>query len=88
MPDSLQGAPARINLDQHAWLDPRNEGDGDGAADPGIFHPALVLLILLITNNRGIVGDKVNGVAINVLGWITTAVIFAASAGLIASWFI
>jgi hypothetical protein len=33
-------------------------------------------------------GDKVNGRAINILGSITTAAIFAASAGLVASWFI
>jgi len=42
----------------------------------------------LMTNNRTIMGDKVNGRAINILGGVTTAAIFAASVGLVASWFI
>jgi Mn2+/Fe2+ NRAMP family transporter len=54
----------------------------------GFSTPPLLLLILLMTNNRTIMGDKVNGRAINILGSITTAAIFAASAGLVASWFI
>jgi Mn2+/Fe2+ NRAMP family transporter len=33
-------------------------------------------------------GKHVNGRGINILGWITTGVIFAASAGLVISWFL
>jgi NRAMP (natural resistance-associated macrophage protein)-like metal ion transporter len=54
----------------------------------GFSTPPLLLLIMLMTNNRTIMGDKVNGRTINFLGWITTAAIFAASVGLVASWFI
>jgi NRAMP (natural resistance-associated macrophage protein)-like metal ion transporter len=54
----------------------------------GFSTPPLLLLIMLMTNNRTIMGDKVNGRAINILGSITTAAIFAASAGLVASWFV
>jgi len=54
----------------------------------GFSTPPLLLLILLITNNRRIMRDKVNGVWINILGWLTTTVIFAASFGLVASWFV
>jgi Mn2+/Fe2+ NRAMP family transporter len=54
----------------------------------GFSTPPLLLLIMLMTNNRTIMGDKVNGRAINILGWVTTAAIFAASVGLVASWFI
>jgi Mn2+/Fe2+ NRAMP family transporter len=43
---------------------------------------------MLMTNNRTIMGDQVNGRGINILGGITTAAILAASAGLVASWFI
>ncbi len=39
-----------------------------------------------MTNNRAIMGKRVNGRAINVLGWITTATIFAATVGLVVSW--
>jgi Mn2+/Fe2+ NRAMP family transporter len=46
-----------------------------------------LLLIMLMTNDRRIMGERVNGRAMNLLGWGTTAVIFAASAGLVISWF-
>ncbi len=54
----------------------------------GFSTPPLLLLIVLMTSSRAIMGDKVNSTALNVLGWATTVVIFAASAGLITSWFI
>ncbi|CCM78112.1 Nramp family divalent metal transporter [Rhizobium mesoamericanum] len=54
----------------------------------GFSTPPLLLLILLMTNNRRIMGDQVNSRAINIMGWITTAVIFSASAGLVVTWFL
>lgn len=45
-----------------------------------------MLLIMLLTNNRAIMGAHVNGRAFNALGWITTAGIFATSLGLVATW--
>jgi Mn2+/Fe2+ NRAMP family transporter len=53
----------------------------------GFSTPPLMLLILVMTNRRSIMGDKVNGRLINILGGITTAVIFAASGCLVWSWF-
>ncbi|HEY6433618.1 MAG TPA: divalent metal cation transporter [Acetobacteraceae bacterium] len=53
----------------------------------GFSTPPLLLLIMLMTNDRRIMGEQMNGTAINILGYVTTAAIFAASAGLIASWF-
>lgn len=52
----------------------------------GLSTPPLLLLIMRMTNDRRIMGDKVNTIWINLLGWITTAVLFAASLGLIVSW--
>jgi NRAMP (natural resistance-associated macrophage protein)-like metal ion transporter len=54
----------------------------------GFSTPPLMLLILLMTNKRELMGKRVNGKAINVLAWITTIAIFAASAGLVISWFV
>ena len=54
----------------------------------GFSTPPLMLLIMRMTNNRAIVGDRVNGRALNILGWTTTVTIFAATAGLIISWFV
>jgi NRAMP (natural resistance-associated macrophage protein)-like metal ion transporter len=53
----------------------------------GFSTPPLLLLILLMTNNRKIMGERANSRSINILGGITTAAIFAASLGLIATWF-
>ena len=52
----------------------------------GVSTPLLMFLIMLITNNRKIMGRWVNTRALNVFGWITTVAIFAASAALVFSW--
>jgi Mn2+/Fe2+ NRAMP family transporter len=54
----------------------------------GFSTPPLMLLILRMTNDRAVMGARTNGRAINALGWVTTAAIFAASAGLVVSWFL
>jgi Mn2+/Fe2+ NRAMP family transporter len=52
----------------------------------GFSTPPLLFLILRMTNNRAIMGERVNGRALNALAYITTAAIFAASFSLIVSW--
>jgi NRAMP (natural resistance-associated macrophage protein)-like metal ion transporter len=52
----------------------------------GFSTPPLLLLLMLMTNNRRIMGAQVNSRALNVVGWITTGAIFAASVGLVLSW--
>jgi Mn2+/Fe2+ NRAMP family transporter len=52
----------------------------------GFSTPPLMLLIMLVTNDRRVMGDRVNGRAMRILGWATTAVIFAATLALVASW--
>jgi NRAMP (natural resistance-associated macrophage protein)-like metal ion transporter len=54
----------------------------------GFSTPPLMLLIMRMTSNPAIVGNRVNRPAIKILGWVTTVVIFAATAGLVVSWFI
>jgi len=53
----------------------------------GFSTPPLMLLIMIITNKRSIMGSRVNGTAINLLGGATTVVIFAASVALVVMWF-
>ncbi|MDB5467912.1 MAG: hypothetical protein JWQ46_2674, partial [Phenylobacterium sp.] len=53
----------------------------------GFSTPPLLLMIMLLTNNRKVMGERVNSLGTNVLGWATTAAIFLASAGLVVSWF-
>jgi NRAMP (natural resistance-associated macrophage protein)-like metal ion transporter len=52
----------------------------------GFSTPPLMLLIVLMTNRRRIVGDKTNSLVVNLLGWGTTAVLFAASLALVWTW--
>ena len=52
----------------------------------GFSTPPLMLLIMRLTSNPAIMGKSVNGRAITILGWTTTACIFAASAGLVITW--
>jgi Mn2+/Fe2+ NRAMP family transporter len=54
----------------------------------GFSTPPLLLLVLLMTNNRAIMGERVNDRWTNVLGWITEVAIYSASIGLVATWFI
>jgi Mn2+/Fe2+ NRAMP family transporter len=54
----------------------------------GFQHLPLMMLIVFMTNKRSIMGDRVNGQAINILGWATTAVIISASASLVINWFV
>ena len=49
----------------------------------GFSTPFLMLLVMLITNNRKIMGKWVNTRAMNLLGWITTVATFAAAIGLV-----
>jgi NRAMP (natural resistance-associated macrophage protein)-like metal ion transporter len=52
----------------------------------GLSTPFLMLLLMRMTNNRHIMGRWVNTRVLNILGWLTTATIFIAAAGLIYFW--
>jgi NRAMP (natural resistance-associated macrophage protein)-like metal ion transporter len=54
----------------------------------GFSTPPLMLLMLRMTSNPELMGSRVNGRGIKLLAWITTVCIFAASAGLVISWFV
>jgi NRAMP (natural resistance-associated macrophage protein)-like metal ion transporter len=52
----------------------------------GFLAPPLLVLVMLIANDRGVMGTRTNGRLLNVLGWGTTLVMFAAAIGLVATW--
>jgi len=54
----------------------------------GFSTPPLMVLIMVMTNQRKIMGDRTNRRVINILGWGTTAVIWAASIGLVISYLV
>ncbi len=51
----------------------------------GVSTPFLMLLVMRITNNRRIMGRWVNTRGMNILGWLTTIVMFAATIGLVVT---
>jgi Mn2+/Fe2+ NRAMP family transporter len=52
----------------------------------GLVSPPLLVVIMLISNNKKVMGDKVNGLATNLIGWAAVVVMFAAAIGLVVTW--
>ncbi|MET0252069.1 MAG: Nramp family divalent metal transporter [Novosphingobium sp.] len=52
----------------------------------GFSVPPLLLLMMLLTNSRKVVGARTNGRWTNILGWTTTIVTFLCTAALVVSW--
>jgi Mn2+/Fe2+ NRAMP family transporter len=52
----------------------------------GFLAPPLLILILMVSNNPKVMGERVNGKLLNSLGWFTAIVMSAAAVGLIATW--
>jgi len=49
----------------------------------GILAPPLILLVLLLTSDRKVMGDRVNSPVERIIGWLTFAVMAAAAVALI-----
>ena len=45
----------------------------------GLLAPPLMVLVMLVGNNRSIMGEHVNGVWLNLFGWTATALMTAAA---------
>lgn len=52
----------------------------------GFSVPPLLLIIMLMTNDRRVMGERVNGRLTNFLGWTTNAVTFLAIVSLVVTW--
>jgi NRAMP (natural resistance-associated macrophage protein)-like metal ion transporter len=52
----------------------------------GFLAPPLLILILKISNDRKIMGERVNGRILNIAGWTTFAAMAAAAVALIVTW--
>lgn len=49
----------------------------------GLVSPPLLIIIMLVSNNRKVMGDKVNGLAANVVGWLAAILMFCAAIGML-----
>ena len=52
----------------------------------GFVAPPLMVLIMLVSNNRAVMRDRVNGLGLNILGGVATLLMFAAAIALVLSW--
>ena len=52
----------------------------------GFVSPPLLVVIMLVSNNKAIMGKRVNDLTTNIIGWATTAIMFAAAIALVLTW--
>ena len=52
----------------------------------GVLAPPLIVIVLLLTNSKKIMGARANPPWLSVLGWITVAVMTAATAAMFVTW--
>ena len=52
----------------------------------GFSVPPLLLVMMLMTNDKTMMHGKPNGLGTNVLGWVTTGATFAATGALVMTW--
>lgn len=52
----------------------------------GLLAPPLMVLIMLVSNNRGIMGERINNRWTNLAGWIATVLMGGAAIVLLATW--
>jgi NRAMP (natural resistance-associated macrophage protein)-like metal ion transporter len=52
----------------------------------GVVAPPLLVIVMLIANNKRVMGKRTNGLAANIVGWLAAAVMFAAAIGMVLTW--
>jgi Mn2+/Fe2+ NRAMP family transporter len=48
----------------------------------GVLAPPLIVLVVLLTSDRAVMGDRVNPTLLKWLGWLAAAVMTAAAAAM------
>jgi NRAMP (natural resistance-associated macrophage protein)-like metal ion transporter len=52
----------------------------------GVLAPPLLVLIMIVSNNQKIMGNRVNARFTNFVGWTAAVIMFAAAIGMFATW--
>jgi Mn2+/Fe2+ NRAMP family transporter len=52
----------------------------------GVVAPPLLVVVMLVANNKKVMGKRVNGAFTNVVGWLAAAIMFAAAIAMFATW--
>ncbi len=52
----------------------------------GVVAPPLLVVVMLVSNNRKVMGNRTNGPMTNLAGWIAAVVMFGAAIGMFVTW--
>ena len=52
----------------------------------GVLAPPLIVVIMLVSNSKKVMGKRTNGLLTNVLGWSTAVIMIAAAIGMFVTW--
>jgi len=52
----------------------------------GVTAPPLLVVVMLVSNNKRVMGRRKNGLGTNILGWLATAIMFVAAIGMFVTW--
>lgn len=52
----------------------------------GIIAPPLLIVVMLVSNNKNVMGPRVNGLWTNVIGWVAATLMFAAMIAMFLTW--
>ncbi len=52
----------------------------------GVLAPPLLVIIMLVSNNKTVMGNRTNGPLTNILGWASAAIMSLAALGVFLTW--
>ena len=52
----------------------------------GVIAPPLLVIVMLVSNNKRVIGDRTNSTWTNIVGWLAAVVMFTAAVGMFLTW--
>lgn len=52
----------------------------------GVVAPPLLVVVMLVSNNKRVMGSRTNGLFTNIIGWLAALIMFAAAIAMFATW--
>jgi NRAMP (natural resistance-associated macrophage protein)-like metal ion transporter len=52
----------------------------------GVVAPPLLVIVMLVANNKRVMGSRTNGPVTNLIGWLAAAIMSAAAIGMFVTW--
>jgi hypothetical protein len=67
----------------HRDGDPQRPGPGRRLCINSVLAPPLIVLVVLLTSSRAVMGERVNPPLLSALGWLTAVIMAAATVGML-----